>query len=59
MKGVRSYPEQFVVRLTPEVGSYLDRLMVEGGYNSRAQLLRLIIEELKRDDESEHGVSLS
>lgn len=54
----RKYPVLIALRVTPAVASYIDRLVSEGKHKGRAHLLRSMINELKRDDEMAHGMSL-
>lgn len=51
----REFTEQFVLRVTPQAGAYLDSLCREGGFSSRAALMRSIIDTMMADDLAAEG----
>lgn len=51
----KTYTEQFVVRLRPETAMALDQMALEGGYNSRGELVRSILVMIVHDDAKAHG----
>jgi Arc/MetJ-type ribon-helix-helix transcriptional regulator len=51
----RIHTDMIPLRITPEVGEYLNRLTISGGYKSRTELVRSMIDDIKKDDEAAHG----
>jgi len=48
-------PAVISLRLSARHQQQLERMRVEGGYRSRAQLLQSLIAEILRDDAKAHG----